>query len=73
MPATIRIRVDRITADLAAGRLREEGVPAQVVSDSDWIGVVGTPMHFSLVVPAQYEGRARRILAELEAPRPKRR
>jgi hypothetical protein len=73
MPATIRIQVDPITADLAAGRLREEGVPVHVVSDSDWIGVAGTPMHFSLVVPAQYEGRARRILAELEPRKPKRR
>lgn len=65
MPATIRIQVDPITADLAAGRLREEGIPAQVISDSDMIGVAGTPMHFSLMVPSQFEGRAREILAEL--------
>jgi hypothetical protein len=66
MPATIRIQVDPVTADLAAGRLREEGIPAQVISDSDMIGVAGTPMHFSLLVPAAYEALARRILAEVD-------
>ncbi len=65
MPATIRIRVDPITADLAAERLRQEGIPAQVVSDSDMIGVAGTPMHFSLVVPAPYEDLARGILSKI--------
>ncbi len=73
MPATIRIRVDAITADLAAGRLRQEGIPAQVVSDSDMIGVAGTPMHFSLVVPAPYETLARRILEEVGRPAKERR
>ncbi|HEX9436374.1 MAG TPA: DUF2007 domain-containing protein [Candidatus Limnocylindria bacterium] len=72
MPATIRIRTDPISADLAAGRLREERIPVQVVSDSDMIGVAGTPMHFSLVVPAQYEERARRILSEIEGSKPRR-
>ncbi len=73
MPSTIRIRVDPITADLAAGRLREEGIPTQVISDSDMIGVAGTPTHFSLLVPAAYEGLARRILAELEPGKPPKR
>jgi hypothetical protein len=68
VPATIRIRVDPISADLAAGRLREEGIPAQVISDSDMIGVAGTPMHFSLLVPAAYEDLARRILDEIGRP-----
>ena len=66
MPSIIRIQADRIAADLAAQRLQQEGVPAQVVSDSDMIGVAGTPMHFSLVIPSQYEQRARKILAEVE-------
>ena len=73
VPATIRIRVDPITADLAAERLREEGIPAQVVSDSDMIGVAGTPMHFSLVVPAGYEELARKILTAINRPRSERR
>ena len=72
MPATIRIQVDPVTADLAAGRLRAEGIPVHVVGDSDMLGVAGTPMHFSLVVPAQYEQRARKILAEVERPRRRR-
>lgn len=68
MPKTIRIQTDRISADLAAQRLQQEGVPAQVISDSDLLGMVGTPMAFSLVVPADREQRARKILAEI-APR----
>lgn len=73
MPKTIRIQTDRISADLAAQRLQQEGVPAQVVSDSDLLGMVGTPMAFSLIVPADREKRAREILAELEGPATRRR
>ncbi len=65
MPKTIRLQVDRVAADLAAERLRQEGIPAQVVSDSDLLGAFGTPMAFSLVVPADYEQLARKILAEV--------
>ncbi len=73
MPKTIRIQVDRISADLAAQRLQQEGIPAQVVADSDWIGVAGVPTAFSLVVPAEYEQKARRILVELTEPRHRKR
>ncbi len=74
MPARIRVQRDRITADLAAHRLREEGIPAEVVSDDDrLLGGTGIPMFFSLVVPSQHEERARKILAEVEGPTPKRR
>lgn len=69
MPKMIRIRVDRIAADLAAHRLEEEGVPVQVVSDSDFsigMATVGNPIQFSLLVPSQYEDRARRVLSEVE-------
>lgn len=68
MPKTIRIRVDRILAELAVHRLEEEGVPARAVSDSDFsigLSTVGNPTQFSLIVPAQYEAKARRILAEM--------
>jgi hypothetical protein len=66
MPAMIRLRTDRISADLAAHRLQQEGVPAQVVSDDDrlmGIGMTGTPLSFSLVVPSDREDEARRILS----------
>jgi len=63
VPSIIRIQADRVSADLAAERLRQEGVPAQVVADSDLLAVAGTPMAFSLVVPAPFEKRAREILA----------
>ncbi len=66
MPATIRIRADIISADLAADRLRQEGIPVQVVSDSDMLGIAGTPMAFSLIVPAQFEDQARKALAEVQ-------
>ena len=72
MPATIRIRVDQIAADLAAQRLQQEGIPTQVVSDSDMLGAWGTPTQFSLVVPAQYEALARKILSEIEGSKPRR-
>ncbi|MBI2773983.1 MAG: DUF2007 domain-containing protein [Chloroflexi bacterium] len=68
MPKTIRIRADQVVADLAAQRLESEGIPVRVISDSDFLGVAGTPMAFSLLVPAQYEERARAILSELEQP-----
>jgi len=68
MPTTIRIQVDRISADLAADRLHQEGIPAQVVSDSDLLGVAGVPMAFSLVVPSQFEARARKILQDMTRP-----
>ncbi len=69
MPAAIRIRVDRIAADLAAHRLQQEGIPVQVVSDSDFsigLATTGTPLQFSLLIPSQYEQRARKILAEVQ-------
>lgn len=69
MPSTIRIQVDRVTADLAAHRLEEEGIPVQVVSDGDWVAVAGVPRDFSLVVPTQYERRARKILSEVTPQR----
>ncbi len=72
VPKAIRIQTDRISADLAAQRLQQEGVPAQVVSDSDMLGIAGTPMAFSLIVPADREQRARAILAEI-APDERRR
>jgi hypothetical protein len=65
----IRLQVDRVAADLAAERLRQEGIPAQVVSDSDLLAVAGVPMSFSLVVPADLERRARRVLDEVKAGR----
>lgn len=65
MPKTIRIRTDAISAELAAQRLRQEGIAARVISDSDWIGIAGTPMAFSLIVPADQEERARKIIAEV--------
>lgn len=66
MPATIRIQVDRVSADLAAQRLHEEGIPCEVVGDSDTsMGLGGgQPLAFSLVVPSQYEEHARRVLTE---------
>jgi hypothetical protein len=66
VPSTIRIRADRIAADLAADRLRQEGIPSQVIADSDLLALAGTPMAFSIVVPTQYERRAREIIAEFE-------
>jgi hypothetical protein len=66
VPASIRLQTDRVSADLAAHRLRQEGVPAEVVSDDDRLfGGTGMPMLFSLVVPSQHEARARRILSEV--------
>jgi hypothetical protein len=76
VPATIRIRTDQILAELAMHCLEQEGVPAQVISDTDGsigLGITGVPLMFSLVVPSQYEGRARKILAEIEGPKGKRR
>jgi hypothetical protein len=67
VPKTIRIRAGQIAADLAAQRLESEGVPTRVISDSDLLGATGTPMAFSLLVPAQYEERARKILREVAA------
>ena len=66
MPARIRIQKDLIAARLAADRLRDEGIPAEVVADSDRdLGLGGAPsMLFSLVVPSQHEERARQILAD---------
>jgi putative signal transducing protein len=67
VPARIRIQTDRISADLAAGLLHEEGIPAEVVADSDAGLAYGgaPPLLFSLVVPSQHEERARRILEEV--------
>lgn len=65
MPATIRIRTDQVAAELAAEHLRQEGIPARIVSDSDHsigLATTGTPLQFSIVVPSQCEPRARRIL-----------
>lgn len=67
MPKTIRIQTDAISAELAAQRLRQEGISAQVISDSDWVGIAGTPMAFSLLVPADYEPLARKVLAEVSS------
>ena len=70
MPSVIRIRTDQIAAQLAVDRLLREGIPAQVVSDSDFsigLATTGTALQFSLVVPSQYEQRARKILAEVAA------
>jgi hypothetical protein len=69
----IRIQADRIEGDLAAQRLLAEGIPAQVVSDSDMLAVAGTPMPFSIVVPAHLEANARKFLSQVEKPRRKRR
>jgi len=69
MPAVIRIQTDRISADLAAGRLADEGIPAQVVSDSDTIGITGTPTRFSIVVPSHLEAKARKLLQEMDRAR----
>ena len=66
MPSTLRIQADRITADLVAQHLRQEGIPAQVVADSDLMAVAGTPMAFSVVVPTQWKQRARAIIAEAQ-------
>lgn len=69
MPKMIRIRTDQIAAQLAMHQLHQEGVPAEVVSDSDFsigLATLGTPLQFSLLVPSQYEERARKILAEVE-------
>lgn len=68
MAATIRIQTGQIAAELAAERLRQEGVPAQVVSDGDLLGHLGTALTFSLIVPRQHERRAREILTELASP-----
>jgi hypothetical protein len=68
----IRLRVDNIAADLAAERLRQDGVPAQVVSDSDLLAVAGVPMSFSVVVPSDMESKARKILEELGVSRRRR-
>jgi hypothetical protein len=68
----IRLRVDNIAADLAADRLRQDGVPAQVVSDSDLLAVAGVPMSFSVVVPSDMESKARKILEELGVGRRRR-
>ena len=62
----IRIQADRIEADLAAQRLAQKGIPAQVVSDSDMLAVAGTPMRFSIVVPSHLEAKARKILREVD-------
>ena len=59
---------DRISADLAAGRLRQEGVPVEVISDSDYsigLATTGTPLQFSLLVPSDREDEARRVLASI--------
>ena len=66
MPATIRLQVDRISADLAAQRLAQHGIPAQVVSDDRGagLGISGAAFSFSLVIPADREDEARAILAE---------
>jgi hypothetical protein len=66
--ASIRIRTDQIAAQLAMHRLQQEGIPARVVSDSDFsigLATTGTPLQFSLLVPSRYEQRARKILAEV--------
>lgn len=68
MPAVIRIHIDRISADLAAGRLADEGIPAQVV-DSDTVGIIGAPTRFSIVVPSHLEAKARKLLREMDRAR----
>jgi hypothetical protein len=66
MPAKIRIQTDRISAQMARDRLRQEGIPAEVVSDDDsaiGMSTIGSPLAFSLVVPSDREAEARAILA----------
>jgi len=65
MAALIRLQADPIIAELAAERLRQEGVPAEVAGDSDPFPISGAPMTFSLLVPQRAEQRAREILSEL--------
>ena len=72
MSSTIRLRTDQIAAHLAAERLEQEGIPARVISDSDHsigLSTTGTPLQFSVIVPSQYEARARKVLAEVSRGR----
>lgn len=65
--AMIRIQTGAPEAELAAELLRQEGVPAQVVSDTDSfpMGFTGAAMSYSIIVPREHEEKARRILAEV--------
>ena len=62
----IRLQTDGISAQMARDRLEGEGIPAEVVADTDGrlgLGITGTPLAFSIVVPSDREEDARRLLA----------
>ena len=57
-----------LTADLAVSKLQGSGIPAQRMPTGSITGALGTGMPPSelirVIVPPQYEERAREILAE---------
>jgi len=64
--AAVRIHQanDQASAEVMAGRLREEGVPAQIVQADAGppYGGFGMSSAFDILVPEQLAGKARRIL-----------
>ena len=70
--AAVRIHQanDQASAEVMAGRLREEGIPAQIVQADAGppYGGFGMSSAFDLLVPEQLAAKARRILQGRSGP-----
>lgn len=62
-PVTVAIFRNEIDAELVAGRLREEGIPAMVIFTNGLLAEALGPMQ--LQVPSSEESRAREIVGDL--------